>query len=132
MNRPPVYIAAPYGAPTGELMRLNTQRAELLGRLAMLEGLTPVVVHSGILAGIFGDDTKPEQRADGLEATLVILHLVASREDGRFWLLTRDDGVISDGAASEWSQWGVHRGESHDPDLAKNWDGYRRYRRCPC
>lgn len=124
MNRSLCYVAAPFGAPTTELRRLNTERAEFVGRLAMLEGLAPVVVHSGIMHGVYGDDTNEEERAAGMEATERILILIARDPTSVIWFLRRDDGTLSPGCIAELATWRkVRPSNGRDPGLT--WEGYQ-------
>lgn len=94
-----VYIAAPYADPTPEGIRWNIARASLMGRLAFEMGHTPIVPHV-LGAALFGTDETPQTRADALRYGLDLVRDVA-RAGGDLWVLTRDDGTLSDGCAAE-------------------------------
>ena len=95
----PVYVAAPYGAPSQEVRAWHVARAELLGELAAACGLAPVVVHRRIHDHEWGPDEEPASRAAGMAVTLAICLETAQR--GMLWVLECDDGTLSAGTQSE-------------------------------
>ena len=99
----PCYIIAPYA---GDVDR-NVARACLLGRLALAHGLAPVVVHPAIRAGVYGDDDVAEERERGLAASIEVALLVVMAF-GDVWVLSNDDGSLSDGCAREWRACGEY------------------------
>lgn len=96
----PIYIAAPFGAATHDERLHNTMRAVTIANVAAAIGYEPVVVHLRILAGEWGDDNDPFQRAAGMAATMEVLERVI-RRGGEVWALRRDDGTMSAGTAAE-------------------------------
>lgn len=125
-NRSPVYIAAPYRADSPAQRDRNVERAELLARLAIAEGLAPVIVHSSVVRGAFGDDNSPAERAAGLDVAASLVRTVAHRPDGRMWVLLDDTGAMTDGVRIEVSIW---RGLGHLAARAiarrGTWDAWR-------
>ena len=114
MSRCPVYIAGPYGDPDPLQIDLNVRRASALARLAVAEGLAPLVVHPAILAGAYGDDYNPQERAAGLDCSLSLVETVRRHSGGQLWVLTRHDGELSPGTKLELQAWqGVPRGRRH-------------------
>lgn len=105
MNRSPVYIAAPYGAPTAELRTLNTQRAVLLAKVAHRLGLLPICQHPLIDAGVFGDDGTPRQREAGIQASLAAMGMVLRHTGGRLWVLEAAHMKLSPGTKREVDAW---------------------------
>ena len=102
---PVVYIAAPYSHPEPVGRALNVERARLLARLAVLEGLSPVLAHPLIDVGVFGDDANPQHRAFGLEADKAVVQAIAMTTNGCIWVLRNDDGDWSPGVDVERSTW---------------------------
>lgn len=92
----PVYIAGPYA---GDVER-NVRRACALSRLALACGLAPVCVHPGIVAGAYGDDADPAERAMGLATSARLVEVVRDA-GGLLWVLMRDDGTASPGTSME-------------------------------
>lgn len=97
----PAYLAAPF-APWGSLSSLdNTIRARTLAHYAITkEGIAPVYVHEAVWLGAFGDESKPEERERGLQASLAIAEAVALA-GGELWLLELPDGTFSNGCERE-------------------------------
>lgn len=95
------YVAGPFAGSTREEVARNVHRAAMLGRY-MLDtyGWVPIVVHPSIQAGVYGDDSVPEQRDYGIAAVSHILNLVAS-QDGVVVVIARDDGALSAGTQRE-------------------------------
>jgi len=135
MTRPILYVAAPYGDPSPTIRAWHTARAALLGKLAFACGYNPIVPHLQIAAGVYGDDSDPEQRAAGMAATLDVCRAVVAG-GGAVWALTRDDGMFSDGTRAEWmiaeglqsaprvGAWNTWRGwtDEYAPYLIPEWD----------
>jgi len=111
----PVYIAAPYTADTAEELAWNVARAALLGRVALSEGLCPIVVHPSIAAGVYGDDADPAERQAGINCSLQLLDLVKGA-GGWLWVLAGE----SSGVRAEVARWG-------DPSAATvgSWEEWR-------
>lgn len=112
------YIAAPYAAPTPDLVAWNVARAALLGRLAIAEGFAPVVVHHSIEA-LFGAET-PITRALGLDCDAAIVDMIARRASSQLFVLLRDDGSATGGMIREHTAWQHARGQSGRDLLAIN------------
>ena len=97
---PPVYIAGPF-APWGGLSSVeNVRRAELVANQYRALGHEVVCVHSGILAGEYGDDTNPAERRIGQERTLAECVDVAER-GGILAVIQLPSSHYSDGTISE-------------------------------
>lgn len=124
MTRTPIYIAAPFNAPTPEGWERNTRRAEALGTLAMRAGFAPIVVHSSILRGVYGQDSDPGQRAIGAAVTRDLCILVA-QSLGDLWVLTRDDGSFSTSVAGEVDAFKAVDGGG--ALLVRDWEGWRQH-----
>lgn len=117
---PIVYICAPFSAPSLLERDRNVNRALLLGRLAVLSGFAPIVVHPSI-DSVFGDDNDPAARARGLACNLAVCELVA-HNGGALWILLRDDGTMSPGCECERAVWSMSRAEKI---TAHTWAGWR-------
>ena len=132
----PCYVAAPFSDASLTIRAWHVSRAVLLARLAMACGYAPVEVHTSIAAGVYGDDSDPEQRARGMAATAAICRGVLATPGAVLWALLRDDGTASTGTAGErdlaratgrewqtatWSAWQMlaERVASH---LLPEWD----------
>ena len=133
---PLCYAAAPYSDPSATIRRWHVARALLLARLAMACGYAPFESHTSILAGVYGDDSDPEQRKRGMEASAAICRGVLSTPGAVLWALLRDDGERSEGVAAEmrlavdggagllmdtWKAWRL-RVAVHAPHLLPEWD----------
>lgn len=97
-----VYIAGPYKGKDRAEESGNVLRAAALSRLAIREGLSPIVVHPGIYLGAYGDDADDEQRAQGLDVAAEIVRAVAE-SGGAIWVIQRDDKTLSEGTEVEVS-----------------------------
>ena len=87
---PLCYAAAPYSDPSATIRRWHVARAVLLARLAMACGYAPFESHTSILAGVYGDDSDPEQRKRGMEASAAICRGVLSTPGAEKRLTARD------------------------------------------
>ena len=97
------YIAAPFAPGRGRGVQENVRRANKLAAHAVTEGYAPVVVHSAIQDGVYGDDANPVHRDRGLEICRALVTAVGDT-DGEFWILADSDGeatVISAGVRAE-------------------------------
>jgi len=136
MTRPLLYVAATYGDPSPIIRRWHTERAALLGRLAQACGYAPIVVHTSIEAGVYGDDGDADQRAAGMASTLAICDAVARSQSSAVWALLRDDDTASEGTTNEatiavsartlliikaWRAWG-HVASGRAAHLLTEWD----------
>lgn len=136
MTLPLCYIAGPFNDPSPTIRRWHVDRAVLLARLAMACGYAPFELHTSILAGVYGDDSDPEQRKRGMEAGAAICRGVLATPWAVLWALTNDDGMFSDGVRAEWTLaqgldaarrvngWSSWRGwaAEHSPHLLPEWD----------
>jgi hypothetical protein len=124
VTRSPVYIAAPYGDPDPLKVARNVERAVWLGRLAVAEGLVPIVPHV-LVPALTGpeDPARPEVRALALELGLDLLDTVA-RAGGDLWVLSRDDWSLSAGVEAELDRFRVHW-RRHDARRLGRFDGLR-------
>lgn len=104
-RRMTVYIAAPFAPACGLDAAENTRRAVLLAMIYRRRGYHVECVHPDILAGRYGDDNDPTQRAAGMERTLALV-----RKAGRLAVLLRPDGTMSAGTAEERRQFELWSG----------------------
>lgn len=129
-SRPLCYVAGPYWDENPRVRAWNVARACFLGRLAVLDGLAPIVVHSSIEA-MYGFEETMATRAMGLEVDLAILRMVAKGSEagsGRMWVLLRDNGIPSEGTNLEVREWRSLRFDSFaQSPLVGPWEewGYR-------
>ena len=103
-----VYIAGPYSPSNGLSMKSNTYFAEQVGRFAQKKGMAPIVPHSSILAGVYGDDLDDHERNEGVASTMSILELVARDPKSELWVIADNiDGelVLSTGTQMEVDRW---------------------------
>lgn len=133
----PCYVAAPYSDAYPTIRAWHVSRAVLLARLAMACGYAPVEVHTSIAAGVYGDDSDPEQRARGMAATAAICRGVLATPGAVLWALTNDDGSMSPGVEAEvaighsvwrgrswytWAEWRDSDELKRNPHLLPEWD----------
>jgi hypothetical protein len=104
MNRPPAYVCAPYAAELREVRSWHVERATLIARIAIADGLAPLLVHRNIPA-LFGEEETPASRAIGLDCDEALVDAVARRTNAVFLVLLRDDGSASPGMWREWAAW---------------------------
>lgn len=109
MSRAPAYVCAPYAAELREVRSWHVERATLLARIAIADGLSPLLVHRNIPA-LFGEEETPASRAIGLDCDEVLVEAVARRTNAVFLALFRDDGSASPGMLREWAVWTRVRG----------------------
>lgn len=110
-----VYIAGPYSPSNGLTMKANTHFAEQVGRFAQRKGLAPIVPHSSILAGVYGDDLDDHERNEGVASTMALLELVARDPKSELWVIADNvDGelVLSTGTQMEVDKWEELRGRT--------------------
>ena len=100
-----VYIAGPFGPANGMTMEENTFFAERVGKYAQELGYAPVVPHSSILRGVYGDDTDSEERVEGTLSTLALMCAVMDSEDSELWVITDELGEMSEGTLEEFDIW---------------------------
>ena len=105
-----VYIAGPFGPGNGMTMEENTFFAERVGKYAQELGYAPVVPHSSILRGVYGDDTKPEERVEGTLSTLSLMMAVMESPRSELWVITDELGGMSEGTKEEYDIWYSNRG----------------------
>lgn len=94
-----IYIAASCGAPTPEEIAWNIARATFLGKLALVQGHTPIVPHV-LGAALFGQNETLETREKALAYGFDLVRFVAASRGG-MWALTRDNGTLSSGCEEE-------------------------------
>ena len=109
MARAPAYVCAPYAAELPEVRRWHVDRATLIARIGIADGLAPLLVHRNI-GPLFGEEETPASRAIGLDCDEVLVEAVARRTNGVFLALFRDDGTASAGMLQEWGAWTRVRG----------------------
>lgn len=93
-----VYIAAPFGASTKDEMRRNVARAVALGRLAVRQGLVPIVPHAIGALGVYGAADESEE---GVREAAIECGVALAASCPQMWLLKRGDGSISSGCQLE-------------------------------
>ena len=109
--KPIVYIAGPFASdPQG-----NTDKAIKLGKIAKDYDLAPLIPHTTILSGAYGDDDVPHERESGMIVTLSLLVMVAEKIDGKLWIIQNKDGTLSKGTQLEYDLWCDIRKMLHHP-----------------
>ena len=109
--KPLVYIAGPFSPSNGKTMQENTFFAERLGKYAQELGYAPVVPHSSILRGVYGDDGDPSERVEGTLSTLALMCAVLDSKDSELWVITDELGEMSEGTLEEFNIW-----QSNNPE----------------
>lgn len=109
------YIIGPYGqnALFKRSEQQNTKVAEYLAQKAFAQGYTPIVPHSMIHAGIFGDDSNPAERSKGERATLAIMSSFMKQKNVELWVIADyyySAWFYSPGTKKELSLWCKKRG----------------------
>ena len=107
-----VYIAGPFGPSNGITMEENTFFAERVGKYAQELGYAPVVPHSSILRGVYGDDTKPEERVEGTLSTLALMMAIMESPNSELWVITDELGEMSKGTLEEFDIWRFNNPDS--------------------
>ena len=108
-----VYIAGPFGPSNGITMEENTFFAERVGKYAQELGYAPVVPHSSILRGVYGDDAKPEERVEGTLSTLALMMAIMDSKDSELWVITDELGEMSEGTKEEYEIWQLNNPDSN-------------------
>ena len=85
-------------------MEENTFFAERVGKYAQELGYAPVVPHSSILRGVYGDDTVPQERVEGTLSTLALMMAIMDSPNSELWVITDELGEMSEGT-KEGSLW---------------------------
>ena len=100
-----VYIATPVRATDELTRRWHHARAAALGRHAVSRGLAPLVPALAV-AGLLEGYPHAEQ-SDHPAALDMCLGLLRSVKlsGGSLWILSRDDGSLSDGCRAELEAW---------------------------
>ena len=93
-----VYIAGPFSGNHKE----NTDNAIMVGKIATKKGYAPVVPHTTILSGAYGDDDNIEERNNGINITLSILENVCNSENSELWIISSDGVNLSTGTNLEY------------------------------
>lgn len=96
-----VYIAGPFSGNHEK----NTENAILVGKLAAQLGYAPVVPHTTILSGAYGNDDIKEERDNGIEITLSILASVCNTNNSELWIISSENGGLSKGTQLEFDLW---------------------------
>ena len=107
-----VYIAGPFGPGNGITMEENTFFAERVGKYAQELGYAPVVPHSSILRGVYGDDTKTEERVEGTLSTLALMMAIMESPNSELWVITDELGEMSEGTKEEYDIWRFNNPDS--------------------
>lgn len=100
MTRPACYVIAPYADESAVIRAWNVARGCALARLAVAEGLAPIVVHPGIVP-IYGPVETSQLRALGLDVDTSLVELVARTVLGRLYVLETDAGELTSGSRRE-------------------------------
>ena len=110
--KPLVYIAGPFSPSNGKTMQENTFFAERLGKYAQELGYAPVVPHSSILRGVYGDDGDNQERVEGTLSTLALMCAVMDSKDSELWVITDELGEMSEGTLEEYNIWRFNNPEA--------------------
>ena len=108
-----VYIAGPFGPSNGMTMEENTFFAERVGKYAQELGYAPVVPHSSILRGVYGDDTVPQERVEGTLSTLALMMAIMESPNSELWVITDELGEMSKGTLEEFDIWRFNNPDSN-------------------
>ena len=100
-----VYIAGPFSPNNGITMEENTFFAERVGKYAQELGYAPVVPHSSILRGVYGDDGDPSERVEGTLSTLALMMAIMESPNSELWVITDELGEMSEGTKEEYEIW---------------------------
>ena len=107
-----VYIAGPFGPSNGMTMEENTFFAERVGKYAQELGYAPVVPHSSILRGVYGDDRAPAERVEGTLSTLALMMAIMDSPNSELWVITDELGEMSEGTLEEYDIWRLNNPDS--------------------
>ena len=110
--KPLVYIAGPFSPNNGKTMQENTFFAERVGKYAQELGYAPVVPHSSILRGVYGDDGDPSERVEGTLSTLALMCAVMDSKDSELWVITDELDEMSEGTLEEFNIWRFNKPEA--------------------
>ena len=110
--KPLVYIAGPFSPNNGKTMQENTFFAERVGKYAQSLGYAPVVPHSSILRGVYGDDGDNQERVEGTLSTLALMCAVLDSKDSELWVITDELGEMSEGTLEEFNIWSSNNPEA--------------------
>ena len=110
--KPLVYIAGPFSPNNGKTMQENTHFAERVGRYAQELGYAPVVPHSSILRGVYGDDGDNQERVEGTLSTLALMCAIMDSKDSELWVITDELGEMSEGTLEEYNIWSSNNPEA--------------------
>lgn len=103
-SRSPVYIATPVDDLDPGIVFHNVKRAAALARLALVEGLHPIV--NGPVGWLAYQPRPALEARDMLVGWgCGLVRLVAKHTGGRIWILTYDNGLRSDGTRYELGEW---------------------------
>ena len=108
-----VYIAGPFGPNNGMTMEENTFFAERVGKYAQELGYAPVVPHSSILRGVYGDDNNPKERVEGTLSTLALMMAIMESPNSELWVITDELGEMSEGTLEEYNIWRFNNSDSN-------------------
>ena len=105
-----VYVAGPFRSYKNISEEENRNRAEKVGRFCQKLGGAPIVPHSSIFNGVYGDESIEEEREAGIETTLEITEFVAKDKDSEIWVIAnrrfRSGSVkLSEGTKQEVALW---------------------------
>lgn len=102
-----IYVAGPFASSPF----LNTEKANHVGKIATKFGYAPIVPHNSIISEIWGKDDVFEERENGLQITLTITEAVARTENSLLWVISYDDGTLSEGTQLEVNLWRTIRSD---------------------
>lgn len=111
--KPLVYIAGPFSPNNGITMEENTFFAERVGKYAQELGYAPVVPHSSILRGVYGDDGDPSERVEGTLSTLALMMAIMESPNSELWVITDELGEMSEGTKEEYEIWQLNNPDSN-------------------
>lgn len=104
-----VYIAGPFRADKNLTENYNVEFAESLGVYCQKIGKAPIVPHTLIKKGIYGDDSIEEERICGVESTIAITELIAKSHDSEIWIIKKEDNTLSEGTLHELECWKANK-----------------------
>ena len=82
-----IYIAGPFRSYKNFSEKENKERAENIGKFCQMLGFAPIVPHTSIFNGVYGNESIKKERESGVESTLAITEFIAKDENSEIWVI---------------------------------------------